>query len=461
MFNKLLMKKPVRTLSGVAVLAVMTSPARCPHGRCAMCPGGIDSEFKSPQSYTGKEPAAMRGFQNDFDPYLQVRRRIQQLKEIGHKVDKIELIVMGGTFTARSEDYQRSFIKGCFDAMNDFPGGSLEEAKIMNESSGARCIGMTIETRPDYSREKNIDLLLELGATKVELGVQSIYNEILERIERGHSVEDTIAANKLLRDTGFKVGFHLMPGLPGSSLDDDVEMFREVFSQENFKPDYLKIYPTLVIRGTKLYDEWKAGKYTPLSTEEAAELLAEVKSFLPRWTRLQRIQRDIPSQEIEAGIKKGNLRQITRELLSRKNLRCKCIRCREVGLSGKSPENLSLRIEKYDSCGGVENFLSWEGDDVLVGFLRLRFPAQPYRKELKDASLIRELHIYGRMTPFGEHPDGSWQHRGYGASLLGKAEELSREEGYRKIVALSGIGAKGYYKKFGYRKEGPFMSKLL
>ncbi|MHC1567055.1 MAG: tRNA uridine(34) 5-carboxymethylaminomethyl modification radical SAM/GNAT enzyme Elp3 [Candidatus Syntropharchaeia archaeon] len=456
-----LRKKPVRTISGVAVVSVMTSPHPCPHGKCMMCPGGPDSEFLSPQSYTGKEPATLRAIQQKFDPYDQVRVRIAQLREIGHKVSKVELIVMGGTIAARPLFYQEWFVKRCLDAMNERNSGGLEEAQMINERARMRNVGITFETRPDYV---NLNDMLRMGVTKVELGVQHTDDSILKRIERGHTVDDVILANRTLRDGAIKVGFHMMPGLPGSDFERDLEMFEEIFQNEDFKPDYLKIYPTLVVRGTKLYDLWKRGKYKPLLDEEAAELIARVKERIPRWIRLQRVQRDIPASQIEAGVKKSNLRQLARGKMRKK---CECIRCREVGhaiFRGIKPERIDLYVEKYDACGGTEYFISYEDlkRDILIGFIRLRFPHSPKRKELKNSALIRDLHVYGEAVDVGEKPDKmEWQHRGYGRLLLEKAEEISSIEGFEKIAVMSGVGVRGYYRKFGYRKEGPFMSKKI
>lgn len=464
---KFVMKKPVRTLSGVSVISVMSSPARCPHGKCIVCPGGIDSPYLSPQSYTGKEPAAMRGFQHGFDPYAQVIHRIRQMREIGHAVDKVKLIVMGGTFLARDAAYREWFMRRCFDAMNGCSSNTLEDAQRINEGARIRCVGITFETRPDYSMEDHVDQMLRYGGTMVELGVQTIYDDVLERICRGHDVRTSIRANRVVRDSSMKVGFHLMPGLPGSDVDMDLQMFREIFTNEDYKPDYIKIYPTIVVRGSKLYEMWKSGKYTPLSTEEAAELVAKIKRMTPPWVRIQRVQRDVPATEIVAGVNKGNLRQIARRLLQEDGGKCRCIRCREVGLAslyGRSPKKVELKVERYDACGGVEYFISYEdsSEDILIGFLRLRIPNEPHRNELRGAALIRDLHVYGRMLPVGEIPsDDHWQHRGYGAMLVGKAEEISLDEGFKKIATMSGVGAREYYAKLGFSRDGPFMSKIL
>ncbi|MBE0515998.1 MAG: tRNA uridine(34) 5-carboxymethylaminomethyl modification radical SAM/GNAT enzyme Elp3 [Methanophagales archaeon] len=452
-----LKRKRMRTASGVAPVAVMTSPYPCPHGRCVMCPGGPFSDFESPQSYVGREPAAFRAAQHGFDPYEQVKARLYQLEEIGHDFEKVELILMGGTLTARPVDYQRWFVKRCLDAMKGF--GDERGREIRNT-------GITFETRPDYAREGEIDQMLEMGATKVELGVQQVSNEILEHIRRGHSVEESIEANRRARDSGLKVGFHVMLGLPGATPDDDKEMFDHLFYDPNFKPDYLKIYPTLVVKGTQLYEQWKRGEYEPIGEEEAIEIIAYAKRIIPTWVRIQRIQRDIPVQFIEAGVKKSNLRQLVGARLHELGYTCRCIRCREAGLSrlgGRVADEryIQLLSGDYEACKGTEYFLSYEDveNDILIALLRLRFPYQPHREELKHAALVRDLHVYGELVGLGERKEHSWQHRGYGARLLRNAEEIAGDEGYRRIAVMSGIGVREYYERFGYTREGPFMVK--
>lgn len=452
-----LMRKRMRTASGVAPVAVMTSPYPCPHGRCIMCPGGPLSDFDSPQSYVGKEPAAIRAAQHGFEPYEQVRARLHQLEEIGHEFEKVELILMGGTLTARPQDYQNWFVQRCLEAMADFGGERGREI---------RNTGITFETRPDYAREREIDLMLAMGATKVELGVQNVNNIILKNIERGHSVEDSVDANRRVRDSGLKVGFHIMPGLPGSTREEDKKMFTRVFYDSDFKPDYLKIYPTLVVKGTNLYDMWKRGEYEPIREADAIDIIAYAKRIIPKWVRIQRIQRDIPAQFIEAGVKKSNLRQLVNERLHELGYKCQCIRCREAGLSllnGRAADdsNIKLISERYEACGGTEYFLSFEDvvSDILVALLRLRFPYEPHRKELKHAALIRDLHAYGELVGLGKRKVNSWQHRGYGARLLQHAEEIARDAGYAKIAVMSGIGVRDYYARFGYVREGPYMVK--
>lgn len=463
----ILRTKAMRTISGVAVVAVMTSPHPCPHGRCIYCPGGVENN--SPQSYTGKEPASLRALENEFDPYLQVKARVEQLNMIGHDTDKIDLIVMGGTFTARNDNYQEWFIKRCFDALNDYEARNLEEAKSRNEMARHRCIGLTIETRPDYCREKDVNKILRFGATRVELGVQTTFDDVLENVERGHGVNDCIDATKILKDSGLKVGYHMMPGLPGSSIESDLESFRRIFEDKDFRPDMIKIYPTLIVKGTKLYELWRAGKYEPLTTEDGVKLIAEVKKIVPRWVRIQRVQRDIPANLIEAGIKKSNLRQLVREELERQREKCRCIRCREVGhklLEGVKPDEESIKLERidYDASGGREVFISFEDskNEILIGYARLRVP-HAHRKGIGSGStIVREMKVLGQMVPISKKVKDEWQHRGFGAELVRECERISMEEfGAKRILVTSGVGAREYYRRFGYRQVGAYMGREL
>jgi elongator complex protein 3 len=477
-------KKPTRTLSGVAIVAVMCKPHECPHGRCTYCP---ESE-KAPPSYTGEEPAALRARMYQFNPYLQVYNRLLQLESIGHPLDKVELIIMGGTFPSNFLCYQEWFVTKCIQAMNDFGIKSrykvsqsniklhpdnfkyLEDVQEFNESSPVRCVGMTFETRPDYSKTQDVDRILQMGGTRVELGVQTIYNFIYKRIERGHRVEDVVESTRILRDSGIKVAMHLMPGLFADQARD-LRIFKRIFSDEKFKPDMLKIYPCLVIEGSKLHELWQKGEYQPYTTEEAVDLIVNIKKLLPKWVRTMRIQRDIPSPLIEAGVKKSNLGELVYQRLHDENINCQCIRCREVGhqaLSRLKPEldHIKLLKEEYLAGKGQEIFISYEDvkSNIMIGFIRLRIPSgYAHRSEVDDkTALIRELHVYGSMVPLGGKRDESWQHRGYGDGLLSQAEKTASEYyDKKKILITSGVGARNYYRKFGYEKEGPYMAKLL
>ena len=479
-------RKPVRTASGVSPVAIMTSPHMCPHGKCLYCPGGPGSEFSSSQSYTGHEPAAARGVQNDYDPYGQVTLRLHQLREIGHPVDKVELILMGGTMTARSHDYQEWFVKRALEAMNDYDLDSdpepseeesfkpdpeetefryLEDVIAENETNDIRNIGTTFETKPDWCDPEQIDRMLDLGGTKVEVGVQTTYERVNREMHRGHGVQASLDANRRLRDSAFKVGFHMMPGQPGMSKEMCLQDFREIFENPDWRPDYLKIYPTLVVRDTVTYDMWRREEYEPLRNKEAAELVAEIKSMIPRYTRLQRVQRDIPADFIDAGVWKSNLRQLARQRMEEHGWECECIRCREVGMNEEDPEDVELDVMTYEAAGGTEHFLSFEDfeKDLLVGFCRLRFPDDPVRRELENAALVRELHVYGNEVGVGqESADGDHQHQGYGRRLLQTAEDLATDAGFEKLSVISGIGVREYYReKLGYYQDGPYVSKRL
>ncbi len=467
-----LRRKATRTISGVTVVAVMTQPYPCPQQEpCAYCPGG--PPFGVPQSYTGFEPAAMRGLQHAFDPYGQVRSRIEQLKAIGHSVDKIELIIMGGTFPAMPLDYQRWFVKGCLDAITEKASGSLEEAKKNAETSRIRNVGITVETRPDWAKERHVDHMLDMGVTRVELGVQNPSDEIYGLVGRTHSVADVVEATRILKDAGLKIVYHMMPGLPGSDFGRDLEVFKIIFENPAFKPDMVKIYPCLVLKGTKAYEWFLNGDYKPYTNEEAAELIVEVKKIVPLWVRIMRVQRDIPAPLIVAGVDRSNLRQLVQQKLKEEGLRCRCIRCREVGhrllADGvkPNPENIEVFVTKYLASEGEEIFISVEDrvNDVLVGYLRLRVPsAKAHRPEIRimPCAIVRELHVYGPLVPVGKHLAKAWQHKGYGGILLNEAERITKEEyDLKKILVISALGTKEYYKRFGYNYDGPYMSKTL
>lgn len=470
-------RRPSRVLSGVTVVAVMTAPYPCPHGKCAYCPGG--PEYGTPQSYYGDEPALMRALRVGYDPYEQVRVRLRQYEYLGYRPSKVDVIVMGGTFTALPEHYQEWFVTSLFEAFNRYPEDrpeklpSLEEAQLRNETARIRVVGLTFETRPDHISEYVVNRLLYLGGTRVEIGVQSIYDDVLRIVERGHTVKETIKATQLLKDSGFKVVYHIMPGLPGSNFERDLEMVRELFENPDFRPDMLKIYPTLVVKGTKLYQWWVEGRYKALSDEEAVELISEMYRYIPKWVRIMRIQRDLPAQYIEAGPKKGNLRELVELRALSKGIKINEIRFREVGrsllLKGKKLTNVEVLVTEYEASGGVEVFISAEDtqNDVLVGLLRLRIPSEKaFRPEIDSkTAIIRELHVYGPQLPVGEKPrDIDTQHLGVGAKLLKKAEEVAYSKyDKRKVLILSGIGVREYYRKLGYwrEKNSPYMMKLL
>ncbi len=449
-----LVKKPIRTMSGVAVVAVMTSPHPCPHGKCTYCPGGVEND--SPQSYTGKEPAARRAARNEFDPFSQVTDRIRQLEEIGHRTDKIDLIIMGGTFTCREPEYQEWFVRRCFDAMNGTDSPDLRSAQEANTTSAHRCVGLTVETRPDVFDDGQIERVMMLGATRVELGVQILDDAILASVNRGHGVQAVVDCTKRCKDHGLKICYHLMPGLPGSSPEKDLESFRLMFSDPRFKPDMLKFYTTLVIEGTQLYDMWKRGEYTPYDVDTAVKLLAEMKSEVPEYVRIQRIQRDIPAPQIAAGILKSNVRQLVQAELERTGRRCRCVRCREVGHSGADltdPDDAEFRIIDYEASGGTEHFVSLVCGDSLIGYSRLRTDGS-------EVAYIRELKVFGKIVSIGEHGT-DWQHRGFGRRLVEKSEQLAQSYGAEILRVTSGVGVRGYYASLGFSLDEPYMSKRL
>ncbi len=490
-----LKKKPTRTKSGVAIVAVMCHPHKCPHGRCLYCP---ESDI-APPSYTGEEPAALRGRMFEYHPYVQCFNRLAQLKKIGHPIDKVELIIMGGTFPSRDLCYQEWFVSQCLKAMTDFglildnnaefeinkklirefekdvvktyPPNDyvlIEDIQLANENSKVRCVGMTFETRPDYSKKEHINRMLDFGVTRVELGVQTLSDKLYEKVKRGHTIADVIESNQLLRDSAIKVAMHMMPGL-FVRQKEDLKMFKQLFSDENFKPDMLKIYPCLVTKGSEIYDMWQEGIYRPYNDEEAVDLIVEIKKILPKWVRTMRIQRDIPSTLIEAGVQKSNLGELVYNKLDENHINCQCIRCREIGHK-KTNENYALEDfrlfkESYTACGGEETFISIEdkNEESIAGFLRFRIPSQnTFRPEITDkTALIRELHVYGNMIQIGDKNPSIGQHTGFGEKLLMEAENLAIDNDKDEIAIISGIGTRNYYRKFGYERKGPYMAKKL
>ncbi len=467
--SRVLLKKPVKTISGVSVVTVVVPMRSCPHGGCIYCPGGSTA----PKSHTGEEEVIKLAEMLDYDPYLQVLGQVGKLERMGHEVDKVELIFIAGTFTALPPGFQKWFVKRCLDALNGTGSGSLEEAlKTAERSPRYRVSGVTVETRPDWAKLAQAQRLLELGVTRVELGVQAIDNEIYRLVNRGHTVEDVIEATRILKDLAFKVGYHLMPNLPGSSLEKDLEMYKRIWEDSRFRPDMIKIYPTLVLPGTGLHVLWKRGEYAPYEDEELIKLLAKWFEVTPPYVRIQRVQREIPLRAAAAGNKIPNLREVVENYLRRKGLRCRCIRCREVGhrflRDGVRAEldKVEFVVRRYEASDGLEYFLSYEdlSNDILIAFLRLRLPSQVLREELKGAALVRELHVYGKMVPVGRRDSDmvAMQHREFGAKLLRAAERIAREElDARKIVVISGIGVRNYYYKKGYRPDGPYVSKKL
>ena len=506
-----LQSKPTRTISGVAVVATMTRPSMCPHGSCTFCPGGLNSYFgNTPKSYTGKEPSTMRGIRNDFDPYRIIFNRLEHYIAIGQSPDKVEQIVMGGTFPGFPKKYQEQYAYYSFKAYNDFsqlffhdgefdiaafkeffelPADvgdkrreenvtrkilalkeqevkSMEEEQIANEAAAIRCIGLTIETKPDWGFLSHGLELLRLGATRIELGIQNVYDESLAVTHRGHTLADTKKSIAELRDLGFKLNFHVMPGLPGVdgrriSHEMDVASLRTIFDSPDFRPDMLKVYPCMVMPGTELEKSYKAGVFTPLSTAEAAELIVELYRMVPEYCRIMRVQRDIPTYATVSGVDRTNLRQYVDELAREKGVISRDIRAREI-MAGEILGEPALVVRDYEASGGREFFISMEADDTLLGFVRLRLPPRSLHPAITPSSaLIRELHVYGQAVMIGKKEHGRAQHKGFGKRLMAKAESIGKAHGRDKMVVISGIGAREYFRRLGYGREGPYMVKAL
>jgi len=461
---KILSIKPTRSLSGVQIIAVMLPPFDCP-GECTYCPSQFENKI-APKSYTGFEPSTMRAQRHNYDSYKIVANRIEQLDATGNSAEKIELIFQGSSFTVLPKNKQKEIVKKSIDAIIGKKQPSFEKTKQLAERSKRRVSGITFETRPDYCGEEDIRQMLYLGGTRVELGVQNPSDTIYKKVNRGHTVKDVVDSTRRLKDSSFKVLYHLMPGLPGSDYKTDLKNFRKIFSSQDFKPDMVKFYPCLVIKGSKLYDDWKKGHFTPLLESDAIKMLSKLKSEVPRWVRIMRVNRDIPSTIISGGIKKTNLRQMIEKEMIKKGLKCNCIRCREIGLKKKEFDisKAKIKAETYKASGGEEVFISSEYKDDLYGFVRLRNPAKPFLKEINNkTALIRELHVYGKSLALGKKEIVSAQHTGIGKELMQKAEEIAKERfDAKKMVVISGLGVRPYYKKnLGYKNDGFFVSKKL
>ena len=468
--------KPIRTASGIAVVALMSKPHRCPHiamtgNICVYCPGGPDSDFEySTQSYTGYEPTSMRAIRARYNPYIQTKDRIEHLKKLGHDCDKVEFIVMGGTFMSLAADYRDYFIRNLHDALSGHSSKDHKEAVIYSEQSKAKCIGITIETRPDYCLKPHLSDLLSYGCTRLEVGVQSIYEDVARDTNRGHTVDSVITCFKMSKDAGYKVIAHMMPDLPNMGYERDLESFKEFFENPDFRADGLKVYPTLVIRGTGLYELWKQGKYKNYHPTFLIDLIAKILNMVPPWVRIYRIQRDIPMPLVTSGVEHGNLRDLALKRMKDLNLVCRDVRTREVGIqeihNKVKPENIELIRRDYYANGGWETFISYEDprQDILIGLLRLRKCAgSTFRPELKGGcSIVRELHVYGSVVPIHFRDPNKFQHQGYGTLLMEEAARIAKEEhGSKKLAIIAGVGTRNYYRKLGYELDGPYMSKML
>lgn len=494
--ERLLSVKPIRSLSGVAIVTLLTMPYPCP-GKCIYCP----DEVRMPKSYIETEPAAARALRLHFDPYVQTAKRISMLEGNGHPADKIELIIKGGTWSSYPPAYQQWFMKECFRAMNDAATGNeivvntdtsnpynrfestekstwdiqkLFYAQTTNETAQHRCIGLTIETRPDFISPQEIKRLRLLGVTRVELGVQTTDDKILETIKRGHTAATVVRAATLLKDAGFKVDFHLMPGLPGATPESDLAAAHNVFYTSDFQPDTVKLYPTVVTPNTELEEWWKQGRYEPYDTQTLIPLLASIKAIVPPYVRLSRVIRDIPSGDISAGNKVTNLRETVLSYMREHGMRCHCLRCREIGHNDTSEAMAQYsdpvyKERSYSASGGTELFLSYESKDesILYAFLRLRLPSEHTDRighvlpELCNAALVRELHTYGQLVSIHKRDGEASQHKGLGRKLLERAECIAAEKGWKKIAVISGIGVREYYRRSGYRLDGTYMVKAI
>ncbi|KAK0298845.1 Elongator subunit [Friedmanniomyces endolithicus] len=453
-----LIAKPIRSASGIAVVAVMCKPHRCPHiaytgNICVYCPGGPDSDFEySTQSYTGYEPTSMRA--------------------IRASVDKVEYIIMGGTFMSLAPKYREEFVTQLHNALSGYQTNNVDEAVMAGEQSTTKCIGITIETRPDYCLPPHLTDMLRYGCTRLEIGVQSLYEDVARDTNRGHTVKAVVETFSMAKDAGFKVVSHMMPDLPNVGLERDLFQFQEYFENPNFRTDGLKIYPTLVIRGTGLYELWRTGRYKNYTPNVLVDLVARILALIPPWTRIYRVQRDIPMPLVTSGVENGNLRELALARMKDFGTTCRDVRTREVGVNEVKhkirPNQVELVRRDYAANGGWETFLAYEDpkQDILIALLRLRKCTEKYtyREELvgQPTSLIRELHVYGSAVPIHERVKGKSQHQGYGTLLMEEAERIARNEhGSEKIAVISGVGVRGYYKRLGYWLDGPYMSKWL
>ncbi len=477
-------KIKTKSNSGVAVVSLLTKPFACP-GRCTYCP----TDVSMPKSYLAKEPAAARALANDFDPYMQITSRLKALEQNGHPIDKIEMIVIGGTWSFYHPVYQEEFLIGCYRACNDYGTGNDSRTEVYedpdpakqdgrgrlayllklqdeNERAVSRIIGLSIETRPDYITDFEIERLRVFGVTKVEIGVQHLDDDVLKLTKRDMKIARVKSASELLRNAGFKIVYHMMPNLPGSTIARDISMFGELFSGEDFQPDMLKIYPCMVLDNSELYETWKTGGFTPYTDSELIDVLRGAKQQVPPYVRILRVIRDIPATYIMAGSHVSNLRQAMDEDMKKNGWQCKCIRCREIREGEVNPDDFTLSNITYRTKTGEEQFLSFEdlAARKLVSFTRLRLPDNhgddAVLPVLRGTALIRELHTYGRHTRVGG--DGSQsQHVGFGRRLLAEAERIAKERGYKKIAVISGVGVREYYRKLGYVLEGTYMIKNL
>jgi len=446
-------RKPTKTISGVAPLALMLPPRKCEHGTCLYCP-----TLNAPQSYTPESPAVLRAKECGYDPIKQIKVRLKTFKKMGHPTDKIEIIIMGGTFLSYPENFKSDFVKKCYDALNNKISKTISEAKKINETTKHRCVALCIETRPDVCTEKHINDMLEWGATRVELGVQAIDNEIYKKVNRGHTVQDVIDATERLKKAGFKIGYHLMPGIPGSNPKKDIKMFKKIFSSSNFKPDQIKIYPCQVLKGAGIENLYYSGKYIPYSKQQTADIIIQMLKLTPRYCRIMRIMREIPPTYLIAGVKNIDMRhdiesklRLSSPSFFKRKKSINEIRFREIGFALRDNRKIDSKIKiktiKYSASNGNEYFIeATNKDNILFGLLRLRLD-----KGLP--AMIRELHVYGPTLKLKEKANNEWQHKGLGKMLMIEAEKIAKKKGYKNIRVISGVGVREYYKKLGYKLD--------
>ena len=460
-FIRQIRMKPARTLSGVTTVTVLTKPYPCP-GTCIFCP----TLSEMPKSYLPDEPGAMRGLYHDFDPYDQTTSRIEALEAIGHPTDKIELLILGGTWSCYKQDYQEWFIQRCLDAMNGFDSASLQEAQRFNEKALHRNVGLVVETRPDWITVEEVRRLRMLGVTKVQIGTQSLDDDILLLNKRGHSVQQTRDAMSLLRAAGLKIVLHWMPNLFGSTLEMDWQDFQRIWDDPGMRPDEIKIYPCQLLKDTELYEYWERGEYKPYTTEELIDLIADLKPFIPPYCRVNRVLRDIPSDNIVEGNRRTSLRQDVQRELKVRGQTCECIRCREVRGRVVDTERVRRQDLGYVTLTSEENFLSYiTPKGRLAGYLRLSLPSDQSPQlglaDLERAAIVREVHIYGQSLTIGEEQEGAAQHAGLGVQLMEAAESIVRTRGYGRIAVIAALGTRGYYRRLGYELGELYMVKEL
>jgi len=452
------MKKPTKTISGVAPVSVMPMPKRCNHGACLYCP-----TLKAPQSYTPKSPAVLRARVAAYDPKKQIAIRLETFARMGHPTDKVELIILGGTFPEYDPKYQYDFIKGCYDALNGCDSKDLDEAKKINETAKNRCVALCIETRPDVCSEEDIQNFLSWGTTRVELGVQAPDDTIYKKINRCHTVQDVIDATTRLKRAGFKVGYHMMPGMPYSNPQKDLEMFKALFNSDTFQPDQVKIYPCQVLKGANLEELYYGGEFVPYNKEQTRDIIIDSMKATPRYCRIMRIMREIPPEYLIAGVKHIDMRKDIEEEIRARNITIEEIRFREIGFALRDGRNVdpkvSVKITKYQASGATEYFIeAVNQEDILFGLLRLRLDP-----DKNIPAMVRELHVYGPTLAIGQKAIEEWQHKGLGKDLMAKAEEIAKNEGYGSIRVISGVGVREYYKKLGYAvdKDNVYVEKEL